>query len=167
MPLAEHGDRAAYWLGVPDDTAFRCNAYLIRDGETALIADPGGRQYFERLRDWVADILPDRALAEMVLSHQVPDETGSMVEWLRLNPEMTVFSTPCTQVLLPQCAEQTARAAAERVRAVGEERTSVTISLGVVVCEGEPCAADGLIEAAERALYQAKDGGSNCVMMAP
>ncbi len=99
--LAEHGDRAVYWLGVPDDTAFRCNTYLIRDGDTALIVDPGGRQYFERLRERVADILPERALAGMVLSHQDPDVAGSMVEWLRLNPEMTVFATPRTQVLLP------------------------------------------------------------------
>lgn len=30
-----------YWLGITQETAFRCNAYLIRNGDQALIVDPG------------------------------------------------------------------------------------------------------------------------------
>ena len=99
--LHETGERAIYWLGIPDETAFRCNAYLIRDGDTGVIVDPGSRQYFELVRERVEQVLPAAAVSGMVLSHQDPDVAASMVEWLRVNPEMTVFTSPRTQVLLP------------------------------------------------------------------
>lgn len=99
--LYAFGDRAIYWLGVPDVNAFRCNCYLIKDGGTGLLVDPGGRGQFAAVRRRVAQVLPPERLAGMILCHQDPDVAASMMEWLEFNPGMRVFSTPRTQVLLP------------------------------------------------------------------
>ncbi|WP_440997591.1 MBL fold metallo-hydrolase [Arhodomonas sp. SL1] len=99
--LHEGDDRGIYWLGIPDETAFRCNTYLIRDGDAGILVDPGSRQYFPIVRDRVAQIMPPEAVTGMILSHQDPDVAASMGQWLALNPDITVFATPRTQVLLP------------------------------------------------------------------
>jgi flavorubredoxin len=93
--------RSIYWLGVCEPSAFRCNAYLIRDGDTGVLVDPGGRNLFPSVRASVEKILPVDALTGMILCHQDPDVAGSMVDWLDINPSLTVFTTPRTQVLLP------------------------------------------------------------------
>ncbi len=98
--FAEHG-HAIYWLGFSEITAFRCNAYLLRDGDAAVLFDPGGAAYFRELAHRVAQILPPQRVTGMVLSHQDPDVAASMVHWLELNPRMRVFTTPRTQILLP------------------------------------------------------------------
>lgn len=131
------------------------NARRYQGSLAAVMAD---LDHFKDYNDRYGHPAGDRLLAEVadLLCEQV--RGGDLV--VRYGGEEYLM-------LLPQCDEQTARAVAERVRAVVEERTPVTISLGVAVCEGEACAADALIEAADRALYQAKDAGRNCVMVAP
>lgn len=99
--LFEDGKHAIYWLGIPEETAFRCNAYLIRDGDEALVVDPGNRGYFDQVRDRVAQILPPEKVTGLILCHQDPDVAASMVDWLDVNPGMRVMSTPRTHVLLP------------------------------------------------------------------
>lgn len=90
-----------YWLGITDETAFRCNAYLILDRHEAILVDPGSKQYFTQVRERVAQILPPHEVSGMVLCHQDPDVAASMTDWLELNPAIRVFTTPRTQVLLP------------------------------------------------------------------
>lgn len=36
-----------FWLGIDNETAFRCNVYLIKSGNEAIIVDPGSRAFFE------------------------------------------------------------------------------------------------------------------------
>lgn len=90
-----------YWLGITDVTAFRCNAYLIRDGDEAILVDPGGKGFFPQVRQRVAQILPPDQVSGMVLCHQDPDVAASMTEWLEINPTLRVYTSPRTQVLLP------------------------------------------------------------------
>jgi hypothetical protein len=45
--------------------------------------------------------MPPDTISGMILCHQDPDVAGSMVDWLTVNPDMAVFSTPRTHVLLP------------------------------------------------------------------
>lgn len=99
--LHQQNSHAVYWLGIQEPSAFRCNSYLIQDGETALLLDPGGRATFDKVRAAVEQVLPAERLTGMVLCHQDPDVCASMVDWLDLNPNLTVFTTPRTQVLLP------------------------------------------------------------------
>lgn len=100
-PLYVDAGHQVYWLGITDETVFRCNTYLIVDGDEAILVDPGSSQYFPQVRQRVAQILPPENVSGMVLCHQDPDVAASMTDWLELNPEMRVFTTPRTQVLLP------------------------------------------------------------------
>lgn len=99
--LYQDGEHAIYWLGIAEPRAFRCNVYLLRDGDCGILFDPGSRRHFPQIRERVAQIMPPDTLTGMVLCHQDPDVAASMVDWLELNPAMTVFTSPRTQVLLP------------------------------------------------------------------
>lgn len=90
-----------YWLGIPEDTAFRCNTYLIVSGEEAILFDPGSRAYFDFVRKRVEEVIPLEQLKGIVLCHQDPDVAGSMIDWLALKPELKIISSDRTQVLLP------------------------------------------------------------------
>jgi flavorubredoxin len=100
-PLYEEGDHAIYWLGIAEQSAFRCNCYLLRDGDCGILIDPGSRHHFAQIRDRVAQIMAPESLTGMVICHQDPDVGASMVDWLALQPNLTVFTSPRTQVLLP------------------------------------------------------------------
>jgi len=99
--LFQDADHSIYWLGIPEDTAFRCNAYLILDREEALIIDPGGRQAFEFVKKRVAQIILPENITGMILCHQDPDVAASMADWLEFNPSMKVITSLRTNVLLP------------------------------------------------------------------
>jgi diguanylate cyclase (GGDEF)-like protein len=74
-------------------------------------------------------------------------------------------------VLLPGCDAASARAVGERMRdfiasqqaTVGADSVQVTVSVGVAVTLNGSATADALVEAADAALYRAKDGGRNRV----
>ncbi|MEA3277299.1 MAG: MBL fold metallo-hydrolase [Pseudomonadota bacterium] len=100
-PLYRSSGHQIYWLGITDETAFRCNAYLIRDGEEAILLDPGSRRFFDQLWTRVGQIMDPEKVSGMILCHQDPDVAASMVDWLEVNPDMRVYSTARTHVLLP------------------------------------------------------------------
>jgi len=90
-----------YWLGIAQETTFRCNTYLIRNGDQALLVDPGNRSHFTLVRDRVAQIMDPASITGLVLCHQDPDVAASMCDWLEQSPHACVYTTPRTQVLLP------------------------------------------------------------------
>jgi flavorubredoxin len=100
-PLFETDGHSVYWLGITDVTAFRCNTYLIVDGDQALLVDPGSRSFFPQVRQRVGQIVDPAGVTGMIICHQDPDVGASMVDWLEVCPQATVFTTPRTQVLLP------------------------------------------------------------------
>ncbi len=99
--LFEKAGHSVHWLGVTDETAFRCNTYLIRDGEQAILIDPGSRSFFEQVRSRVAHLMEPERVTALILCHQDPDVAASMVDWLDLVPGLEVISTSRTHVLLP------------------------------------------------------------------
>ncbi|TAN53876.1 MAG: MBL fold metallo-hydrolase [Methylococcaceae bacterium] len=102
-PLFRDTERqhAVYWLGTQAKAAFRCNVYLIVDGEEAILVDPGSKAAFPQIRRRVAQILPSERITGMILCHQDPDVAASFVDWLALDPAIKVYTTLRTQVLLP------------------------------------------------------------------
>jgi flavorubredoxin len=99
--LYEESDHRIYWLGIEEETAFRCNVYLICSGEEYILVDPGSRQYFEQVKGRVAQIVDPLKINALILCHQDPDVSASMVDWLELNPSITIISSARTNVLLP------------------------------------------------------------------
>ena len=100
-PLYRASGHEIYWLGITEETAFRCNAYLIRDGNEAILVDPGNRVFFDQVRSRVEQIIPADEISGMILCHQDPDVAASMVDWLEIKPDIRVYSTARTHVLLP------------------------------------------------------------------
>ena len=99
--LYASGDHRVFWLGIAEETAFRCNTYLLCDGDEAILFDPGNARFFDEVRERVEQVLPPERVSGMVLSHQDPDVAASMVQWLDVNPSMRVFASSRTNVLLP------------------------------------------------------------------
>ena len=99
--LYEKDEHKIYWLGINEDTAFRCNIYLICDGDEYIIVDPGNRSFFERIKEKVAKITNPINIAFLIVSHQDPDVGASFVDWLNFNSEITIITSIRTNVLLP------------------------------------------------------------------
>ena len=94
-------DHAVYWLGVPEDSAFRCNTYLIVDGNEAVVVDPGGAQSYDFILERVRQVLPVERVKAVLLCHQDPDVAASLVKWLQQKPEPWVITSNRTNILLP------------------------------------------------------------------
>ncbi|MDX1295523.1 MAG: diguanylate cyclase, partial [Sulfurimonadaceae bacterium] len=103
--LFQLNDHSVYWLGIIEESAFRCNSYLIRDGDQAFIVDPGGTNHFEQVFNRVRQIMEPENVSALILCHQDPDVAGSMADWLSFKPQIEIFSTPRTHVLLPHYGE--------------------------------------------------------------
>ena len=43
--LYDNGKHKIYWIGIEEESAFRCNVYLIEDDGEFLIVYPGSRLY--------------------------------------------------------------------------------------------------------------------------
>ncbi|MEI8007458.1 MAG: MBL fold metallo-hydrolase [Bacteroidota bacterium] len=99
-PLYQNDYHSVYWLGTPENSAFRCNTYLITDGDEAIIVDPGGADAFGFIRRRVEQIIDPAHVSAQILCHQDPDVAGSMVHWLDVNPEMKVVTSTRTNILI-------------------------------------------------------------------
>ena len=100
-PLYQKEDHEIYWLGINDLTAFRCNVYLIRDGDEFILIDPGSRSFYKQVRERVAQITNPQNVNAIIVCHQDPDVAASMIDWIDANPEITVITSARTNVLLP------------------------------------------------------------------
>ncbi|MFT7004034.1 MAG: flavorubredoxin [Sulfurimonas sp.] len=100
-PLYKKDGHEVYWLGIDNETAFRCNVYLIRDNDEYILVDPGSRSFYEQVRERVSQITNPDNIKALILCHQDPDVAASMVDWLDINQEITIISSARTNVLLP------------------------------------------------------------------
>lgn len=100
--LYDDGGHAVYWVGSQEDSPFRCNAYLIVNGATRVLFDPGSSlHHFAQVRDRVGAIIPPESVTHIVLHHQDPDLCDSLPDWIALCPDVTLVTTPRARVLLP------------------------------------------------------------------
>ncbi|MDX8394166.1 MAG: MBL fold metallo-hydrolase [Mariprofundales bacterium] len=99
--LFRDGEHIVYWLGIADETTFRCNTYLIKDGEQTILIDPGSSAWFKQVKQRVTQIMPPENISAIVLCHQDPDVAASFPDWLKLNPDILICSSMRAHVLLP------------------------------------------------------------------
>jgi len=90
-----------YWLGIEDETAFRCNVYMIEDDDEYIIVDPGSREFHTQVKQRVSMIVDPAKISALILCHQDPDVAASMVDWLDINKDITIISSARANVLLP------------------------------------------------------------------
>ncbi|WP_457567642.1 oxygen-binding di-iron domain-containing protein [Desulfurobacterium sp.] len=100
--LYESPDYKIAWVGSAENFIFRCNAYLISADGTNILIDPGGIQHFPQVKQRVSALIgnPEK-ITHIITHHQDPDVIGSLPEWLKINPEITIITTPRTKVLIP------------------------------------------------------------------
>ena len=99
--LYENGIHKIYWVGIEEESAFRCNVYLIEDGEECLLVDPGSRLYHQELKKRLSTIIDISKIKGLILCHQDPDVASSMVDWIDINPDIEIITSARTNVLLP------------------------------------------------------------------
>lgn len=99
--LYESGGHRVAWVGSSEEFIFRCNAYLISAGNKNVLLDPGGIQHFSQVKERVSQLIDPKDVTHIVSHHQDPDVAGSIPEWLKINPNITIVTTPRTKVLLP------------------------------------------------------------------
>lgn len=99
--LFEEGMHKIYWMGIEEESAFRCNVYLIQDEDEFIIVDPGSRIYHQELKTRISHIVDPNKISALILCHQDPDVAASMVDWLGINNKIKIISSTRTNVLLP------------------------------------------------------------------
>ncbi len=99
--LFEDNGHKIYWMGIEEESAFRCNVYLIEDNDEFIIVDPGSRIYHQELKKRISQIVDPIKISALILCHQDPDVAASMVDWLDINPNMKIMTSSRTNVLLP------------------------------------------------------------------
>jgi len=63
-----------FWVGDTEQVnALHCNPYLLRDGDEAVLFDPGSSLDFEKVFQNVTDLTPLEKIKHVILSHQDPD----------------------------------------------------------------------------------------------
>jgi flavorubredoxin len=100
-PLYQQENHTVYWVGVTEESAFRCNVYLIGDGEEWILVDPGSRAHFPQVKESISTIVSPEKITGAIICHQDPDVAASLIDWLAINPAMKGYTTPRTNVLLP------------------------------------------------------------------
>jgi len=103
--LSHVGNHKIYWLGIDDNTAFRCNVYLIEDNDEYIIVDPGSRQFHNQVKQRVSKLIDPKKVIALILCHQDPDVAASMVDWLNINKDLTIITSARTNVLIPHYGE--------------------------------------------------------------
>lgn len=62
-----------HWVGVDTDDSFRCNPYLIIDGDEAVLIDPGGLLSANAVLNRVVQLIDPQKIRYIIAHHQDPD----------------------------------------------------------------------------------------------
>lgn len=98
--LVDKGVHKIYWVGTTSEKALRSNIYLIIDNEEGIIIDCGARTEFKETINRIKQVLPPSKVTKVFANHQDPDVTAAMIDWLELNPQITIVASPMTNVLI-------------------------------------------------------------------
>jgi flavorubredoxin len=90
-----------WWIGIEEESAFRCNVYLIEDEGEYILVDPGSRLYHDEVKKRVAMIVEPQKVEGIILCHQDPDVASSMVDWIDIREDIKIITSNRTNILLP------------------------------------------------------------------
>ncbi len=74
-------DDSVWWVGhyLPDDP-FQCHVYLIEDGDSSVLVDPGSKLTFPWTLRKIEEIIPFSHIKYFIAHHQDPDITGALIQ---------------------------------------------------------------------------------------
>lgn len=73
------------WIGFEDKSAgFRCNPYLLVDGDEAILFDPGSVQHFPIVLSKLVKLISFDQISHIVVTHQDPDLCGAIPKFEEL-----------------------------------------------------------------------------------
>ena len=98
--LIDKGHHKIYWVGTTSSEALRSNIYLIKDKREGIIIDCGSRGEFQETIKRIKQVIPLTYITKVFANHQDPDVTSAMVDWLELNPNIEIITSPNTNVLI-------------------------------------------------------------------
>jgi len=98
--LIDKGIHQVYWVGTASSKALRSNIYLIKDGEEGILIDVGSRVEFNDTVRRIKQIMPIYNIKRIFANHQDPDVTSAMIDWLQLNPEIEIITSPNINILI-------------------------------------------------------------------
>ncbi|MBL8912230.1 MAG: MBL fold metallo-hydrolase [Archangium sp.] len=96
VTLHEKGSRS--WKVIARDPArpnhlIDTNEYLISDGATSLLTDPGGQEIFPAVFSALSEGVDPRQVQWLFSSHQDPDVISSLALWLDFNPAIRCYTS--------------------------------------------------------------------------
>jgi len=77
------------------------NEYLITDGTTALLTDPGGSEIFPTVFSAICETFDPADIGALFASHQDPDIISSLSLWLDFNPELKCYLSRLWTTFVP------------------------------------------------------------------
>ncbi|MDD5216247.1 MAG: MBL fold metallo-hydrolase [Methylococcales bacterium] len=77
------------------------NEYLITDGTTALLTDPGGSEIFSMVFTAICDAYDPAKIGALFASHQDPDIISSLSLWLDFNPDLKCYLSRLWSTFVP------------------------------------------------------------------
>jgi len=98
--LLEKGHHKIYWVGTTSNKALRSNIYLIKDKQEGIIIDCGSRAEFPETIKRIKQVMPLSKVNRIFVNHQDPDVTAAMIDWLELNPDIEVVTSPNINTLI-------------------------------------------------------------------
>ena len=67
-----------YWVGSDEEDSFRCNPYLIVDGDEAVVIDPGGLHSAQAVLARIRKLIDPAQIRYIVCQHQDPDVCSAL-----------------------------------------------------------------------------------------
>ncbi len=77
------------------------NEYLITNGTTALLTDPGGSEIFSMVFTAICDAYDPAKIGALFASHQDPDIISSLSLWLDFNPDLKCYLSRLWSMFVP------------------------------------------------------------------
>lgn len=68
-----------WWVGhVQEDDSFQCHVYLVEQGDSSILIDPGSKLTFSNTLKKIEEIIPFSSIKYFLCQHQDPDIAGAM-----------------------------------------------------------------------------------------
>jgi flavorubredoxin len=94
IELYNHGDhRCLMFCDLGSGDAVQANQFLIVDGDTGAVLDPGGNLAYSELYVGMTQHFPPHKLAAIIASHADPDIVASLDRWMTATEAKVYIST--------------------------------------------------------------------------